>query len=700
MASSKRRRRRSSTPAAAATTSPHSLSPQAVSGGSVSMHMNEISYSEAATMHQGIGAGTFGSPPKMVQSALTHAPPTPTPINEPLSSPSLVQDQAAAMMPLVAPPRTETEPDMVEDESPNLDFDFDDNKTVDDGDAGLSADAVSVAEASVGGGGNRERERLGRPVKRRKNHIITISPPPRPTFSPASLTSAYGHVHGSEAWACPTGHSSHDECTLCPAPPSTTTVSIGIAGGHDTLSEVASTLAPELLTQIFSHLAQTGYERDLTSAARVNKQWSQCALRVLWRNPILDHERSWKDFLHVMGRARARAGTRWLECAENIGSLNIASVGSRGRRRTPLDDDKEDDGWGKAQLQSLMAAPRRLRSSPQCVTYGEFVRELNLSELADAVLDRQLIQVASSCPNLRVLNVERCRRLTSRGLKAIITSCKMLVHLDLTGLDYLDDSAYYTIFGSGVMPNLINLSVTLSSVVSGDGLLAALAHMPNLQRLWVQHCDVLRDEHIERMTHLCRNISDLSLLDCRSCTDATAFYLAVGLGPTLRQLTIGLSDLIQDDGIVTLVEACPNLENLTLALVRQITDISITAIGDHLPHLRELGIFSSPHVTNTSISHVATRCTNIKRLCLYDCPGLTVDCMVPVAKHLQKLEYLNIEHCKIFEATQELRVLRRRCEHFVANRDLLNSLHLADLMALCEDRFGLCRQVHLMFDIL
>ncbi|TPX69794.1 hypothetical protein SpCBS45565_g02211 [Spizellomyces sp. 'palustris'] len=419
---------------------------------------------------------------------------------------------------------------------------------------------------------------------------------------------------------------------------------------------LAATLAPELLNHILNFLVRVGSERDLLSPARVNRAWFHAAVRLLWRKPPLRPD-TWQDFLYVLRRGG------------NVSDTAVSPI----RRRV-------------------------LRSVPCPIVYGSFVRTLHLSDIADNVTDRMLISIAEACPSLRVLNVERCQTATAHGIGRIVVRCLSLEQMDLTGIRTLNDEALREMFPE-LRPNVKNISLTLSPEVTGPGLVRALSALPNVERIWIQHCDMLRDDTIAGLLKSCPQLTDLSLLDCRQCTNATIEYIAHNIGPRLTQLTIGLSEHIRDPSIYILATHCRNLTGLTLALLRHITDASLISISKYLPNLVELGIFSSPNVTNTGVSRIATSCRRLERLCLYDCQGLTAEALVPVHLCLERLDYLNIEHCRIHEATPEIRALWKRCKDFYAGKDLMNALHIADLMYYSEGLFGLKSPIQLAFEI-
>ncbi|KAI9095449.1 hypothetical protein DFS34DRAFT_595001 [Phlyctochytrium arcticum] len=422
----------------------------------------------------------------------------------------------------------------------------------------------------------------------------------------------------------------------------------------------AGFLAPELLVHIFEFMVLYGSEQSLLSVVRVNKAWFHTAVRILWRKPPL-RPSTWQDFFYILRRGGS---------AVNFGASSESPQRSR----------------------------RILRSVPCPIVYGSYIRTLNLSEICDFVTDRFMRSVAESCSNLRIVNVERCQRATAAGIGSVVSQCRALEQMDLTGISASNDAALLQMFPV-LRSNIKNIALTLSPEVTGPGLIAALENLPNLERLWLQHCDMLRDETISKLLKTCLQLTDLSLLDCRQCTNVTVEYIAHNVGPRLSQLTIGLSDHIRDPSIQMLATHCRNLTGLTLALLRHITDESLISIAKYLPNLNELGIFSSPHITNTGVARVATSCRKLERLCLYDCQALTPEALVPVEMCLDKLDYLNIEHCHIREATPEIRNLWKRCKEFLAGKDLLNALHIADMMYYSEGIFGVRSPVQLAFEI-
>ncbi|KAI8590793.1 hypothetical protein BDZ88DRAFT_413273 [Geranomyces variabilis] len=349
---------------------------------------------------------------------------------------------------------------------------------------------------------------------------------------------------------------------------------------------------------------------------------------------------------------------------------------------------------------SPTAIPRRiLRSAPTPIVYGPFVRELFLSEMQNEINDKVLAAISTLCPNLRVINIERCHCVTPLGVGKLVRHCEFLEQMDLTGIKAADDRTLKRMFPTATTA-LKNLSLTLSTQVTGGGLLQVLKKMPKLERIWVQHCSMLTDECAQDILHTCPELNDISLLDCRMLTGETITMLATSIGVRLTQLTLGVSDHIRDADILTLARACPNLTGLTLALLRHITDASLSAIASNLAKLAELGIFSSHHITNTGVQRIADGCKKLERLCLYDCRALTGEAFAAVESGLVKLDYLNIEHCRVADATPELRRLWKRCRDFYASKTLLNALHVADLMEHASNCHGFAKPMQMTIEII
>ncbi|KAI8919105.1 hypothetical protein DFJ77DRAFT_507948 [Powellomyces hirtus] len=411
---------------------------------------------------------------------------------------------------------------------------------------------------------------------------------------------------------------------------------------------------PEILSSIIAFLILAGSEHDCLSTLRVNKAWFHATVRLLWRRPPI-RPATWDQFLHAL----RRGGT-------------TSPNPSLPRRRV-------------------------LRSVPCPIIYGELVRELLLSDIQENITDRALLSIAEFCPNLRIINIERCQRATSVGVGKLVTLCEKLEQMDLTGIKAVNDDGLRRMFPT-MRSSIKNLSLTLSGQVTSVGLLDTLAMLPKLERIWIQHCEMLTDESAAGMFTTCPELNDISLLDCRMCTSATVDLLASQIGSRLTQLTLGVSEHIRDPAVHTLVTNCPNLHGLTLALLRHITDATLFSIAAHLPKLHELGIFSSPHITNTGVHRLSLGCKRLERLCLYDCQALTAEAFVSVDTYLVRLDYLNIEHCRVIEATPEIRNLWKRCKDFYASRELLNALHIADLMYYSESLFGLSNPMQMSIE--
>ncbi|XP_029910475.1 protein AMN1 homolog [Myripristis murdjan] len=167
------------------------------------------------------------------------------------------------------------------------------------------------------------------------------------------------------------------------------------------------------------------------------------------------------------------------------------------------------------------------------------IKSLNLGYCQ--ISDLALQQIC--CPHLKTINLTNCRRITSAGVIALVSSC------------------------------------------------------PNLKEVDLKNCDGVTDEAVSALAHTCRDLEVLSLEGCSMVGDAALLALAENCR-LLHALCLSGTQ-VTDVGITGFVTGLcsKNLNELGLSRCPNLTDESFEAVITNCPKLSTFLFYDCPHMT-------------------------------------------------------------------------------------------------------
>ena len=204
--------------------------------------------------------------------------------------------------------------------------------------------------------------------------------------------------------------------------------------------------------------------------------------------------------------------------------------------------------------------------------------------------DKALGHITKMMPNLRILSLKECWRITAKGVQQL-ASLKQLEELDLENVHNIDDEAFHIL----------------------------ATNLTNLRKLDIQDC-----------THI-TNVGYRSLVYLQELREID-FYCE-GMGNS------------QDDDFVQFVVQLPHLEKLNFYCSHDITFKGFCLLSSlKQPELFEL-ILGGMAIDDESLDHIAKNLTNLRKLDISDCYQLTSHGYQAVAflKDLRELDVSDSE---------------------------------------------------------
>lgn len=173
---------------------------------------------------------------------------------------------------------------------------------------------------------------------------------------------------------------------------------------------------------------------------------------------------------------------------------------------------------------------------------------------------------------------------------------------------------------SACAPDLEELQLNNSPLVTDDAIKTLAMKCPNLRILRLDMCEGLHDEAVEAVAKHCPNLQVLGLCS-NYITDRSLAALAE-YSSALSTLELSFCRNLTSAGLQQIGEKCPKLTSLNTCLVDRLTDSAVCTISENC-RLREINLRACPQITDVSVRSLATHCPGLVMVHLLDCPNIS-----------------------------------------------------------------------------
>jgi len=256
-----------------------------------------------------------------------------------------------------------------------------------------------------------------------------------------------------------------------------------------------------------------------------------------------------------------------------------------------------------------------------------------------SLTDQNLINLGTSLPLLHSLDLTNCRRITTAGIKGLLSPnpTKFQV-LKLAGCLRINSECLTSIAScSGLRAIALN---------SGNGIndegLKQLGSCKQLCSVSLSYLDSITNEGIKELLVNASQLRHVSFLFLRQ-VDTYAFkHLA-----NCRKITVirweGKTVTIRDEDLIAVVPSLPGLEELYLQDCAGVTDEGIVALAKSCTRLRVIYISSCPKFTDKALEALAAYCPNLSVLVVDSLNrGISDAGLIALSKGCVNLTMLNI----------------------------------------------------------
>jgi len=227
--------------------------------------------------------------------------------------------------------------------------------------------------------------------------------------------------------------------------------------------------------------------------------------------------------------------------------------------------------------------------------------------------DRAICQFAYTCENLQELYLCWFKKITDKGVSAMVEMCSNLQKISFRGSKINDKQLIVLAKGT---QNLKELDLSQCSKITNVGVNAILNEKANLQKLKLRHCSKLFTGRPALFQKPYPNLHELDISHLNKghshFNDACLTAVAKAC-KNLRVLELCRLRPVTDCGMTKLAENCIDLEKLDL-LGCSITDLALMAIGQHSKKLHFLNLVDVDGVSQKGFDALAQGCPRLQKV--------------------------------------------------------------------------------------
>jgi hypothetical protein len=265
-----------------------------------------------------------------------------------------------------------------------------------------------------------------------------------------------------------------------------------------------------------------------------------------------------------------------------------------------------------------------LCSSTKLLARIESINMEGLPELGDAG-----VMALSKLKNLKELNISKCQRITTAGLRALADGCPNLVGLNVNyNIETVPDAAPGVEWPPPKMsklqavnirgcPNLtpdlfenllktctsLKVLVTPTHIVDMD-LNSVAKHCRKLEHLDISYAYYPTDDGVQSVTASCKDLASLNLEGCQLMTDAAVVSISESI--SLQWLDISFCLNVTDNSIIKLAKhGSSRLKTLRMTGLWKLTDNSVLQFTHRASQLKFLDITDCEKVSQEAIEAFA-----------------------------------------------------------------------------------------------
>lgn len=307
----------------------------------------------------------------------------------------------------------------------------------------------------------------------------------------------------------------------------------------------------------------------------------------------------------------------------------------------------DPDNWRNITLFSLRHKVRGVVIENLALRYGSYIRRINLRG-CKAVTDMSMLTVFRYCRLLEELSLDDCNQLTDNTCTSLSFFCPLIVHLNLASCNVSNLSL--EAIGQNC-PNLKLIDISNCNRITPKGIESLVKKCKNLLSFISVACgpNTINDEALAVIGEHCHQLKLINLNGCFAVTDQGVKCLAEGC-PRLVNCCLSKCHTITDQSLISLGQFCHHLRTLGLNDCQHVTDNGFQVLAQNCNLLENLDLEDCALITDQTLYHLTSNCPNLKRLALSHCDKITDEGIKYIGKNVnvsESIQYLELDNCTL-----------------------------------------------------
>ena len=259
---------------------------------------------------------------------------------------------------------------------------------------------------------------------------------------------------------------------------------------------------------------------------------------------------------------------------------------------------------------------------------------------------RASVSLSSPTDIIRSLVMKKVDRVTDDGLRPLMLKCLSLEILDVEDIYHLTDACFSSVThlerGGEILTKMKKINIENCSGISDNGVSSIISQCKKLDFLNVSGIDLgdgafCNSENIEGSGHI-TPMNTIRMAGCQRISDSSLLTIS-RQWKQLKSIDLSGCIYITDDGIGALCSYCTNLEEVWLSRCKRLTNLSLQHLAKTI-HVKKVNFSECNRITDEGIRFIATSCPNLLFINISRCRNISSQSISFLSKHCAKLQVL------------------------------------------------------------
>ncbi|KAF0719726.1 Aste57867_848 [Aphanomyces stellatus] len=269
-----------------------------------------------------------------------------------------------------------------------------------------------------------------------------------------------------------------------------------------------------------------------------------------------------------------------------------------------------------------------------------------------------LLKVANGCPLLTSYDISHCHLATDIVLRALSTNCTKLQHVLLLDCKEISDTGVLAL--SNGCPDLVHINLSRTDFqykITDMALLSLSERCKILQHVNFSGCDYLTDAGISWLAGGCSALTHINLTMCVKLTDFSLRAIADGC-IRLGHLDVSGCQRMSDIGLRYISLGCRDLHTLRLKNTILVSDgmslgrehaQGIASLSHTCKRLQHLDLTKCIRIDDNACRQISRGFHDLRTLSLLHCTAITGEGVQDLGHHCHKLTHLDLTDCRLVD---------------------------------------------------